>query len=325
MAIGTANDFKVSPEEFFGGMVEVIEQNADAFNVASNNALRLVPERKRGHYESISFISQIANLVTRRDLASTAALTDAAMSQGETVGIKINRKIGPVANTIDSFRKLGGDASEMSFLLGRQVGKAVAVDYVNTALSGTVSALSQVAAVNYDASGDATPTLTHQHLVTALSKMGDSANQLTCWVMHSKAYFDLMSQAITDKIFEVSGVTIYEGSVATFNRPTIVVDSPALFAAGTPDTYSVLGLVENAVEVAESEERSIVSDVVTGYENLIMRIQGEYAFNLRLKGFGWDTVSGGVNPTDTAIATGANWLKVASDDKSLPGVRLKVQ
>lgn len=130
--------------------------------------------------------------------------------------------------------------------------------------------------------------------------MGDAANGITCWVMHSKAYFDLMSQAIADKIFEVSGVTIYEGSVATFNRPTIVVDSPALFTAGTPDTYSVLGLVENAIEVAESEERSIISDVVTGFENLILRIQGEYAFNLRLKGFAWDTVGGGVNPTDTA-------------------------
>lgn len=155
MAIGTANDFKVSPEEFFGGMVEVIEQNADAFNAASNNALRLMPERKRGHYESIAFVSQIANLVTRRDLSSTAAVTDTAMSQGEMVGIKVNRKIGPVANTIDSFRKLGADASEMSFLLGRQVGKAVAVDYVNTALSGAVAALSGVAALNHDAT--ATP------------------------------------------------------------------------------------------------------------------------------------------------------------------------
>jgi hypothetical protein len=133
-----------------------------------------------------------------------------------------------------------------------------------------------------------------------------------------------MAQSVADTVFEVAGVTIYQGTVASFGRPTLVIDSPALVAPGTPDRYRVLGLVEDAIEVAESEERSIVSDVITGLENLVMRIQGEYAFNVRLRGFAWDVVAGGINPTDAALEQKTNWQVAAADVKSLAGVRLTV-
>jgi hypothetical protein len=76
------------------------------------------------------------------------------------------------------------------------------------------------------------------------------------------------------------------------------LDSPNLFTTGSSaTTYDVLGLVENSVEVAESEERDIISQPVTGLENLVDRIQGEYAFNLRVKGCAYDTAQG-ANPLD---------------------------
>lgn len=328
MAIGKASDFTVYPEQFFGGVVEELQQNADGFNAASNGTIRLITAMKQGHYENESFFKSLSSLVSRRDITSVSAATDTALTQGEMVRVKLNRKIGPVAQTLDAFRKISLDPGEMSFILGQQTGKAIALDYLNTALSAVDAAVSGVAALNYDASALSSPdraTLDHTNMVRVMAKFGDASNRLQAWVMHSKPFFDLMENSVADKIFEIASVTIYAGSVATFGRPVIVTDSSSLYtttSAGT--TYQVLGLVDNAVVVEESEERQIASDLITGLENLVMRIQGEYAFNLGVKGFAWDTTNGASNPTANAVATSTNWDKVATDNKQLAGVRLKV-
>ena len=322
MAIGTKSDFKIYNEEFFGGMTEVLMQNADAFNAASRNAIRLVPTRHKGEYEKESFIKEIANLVTRRDPTSVAAATDLKLEQGESVGVKINRKIGPVAQTLDAFRKISADPRVFSFLLGQQTAKAVTVDQVNVGINALAAAIGNVSALKLDKSGANPATLTHGYLAAVLAKFGDAAKNIICWVMHSKPYYDLVQQAISDKITDIADVAIAQGDTPTLGRPVVITDSASLIVSGTPDKYITLGLVENSSEVSESEEREIVSETVTGLENLVMRIQGEYAFNLKLKGYAWDTQNGGVNPTDGAIGTGSNWDKYSADDKATAGVYL---
>lgn len=327
MSIGKATDFVVYPEQFFGGVIETLEQNSDGFNAAAQNTIRLVPSMKQGHYENESFMKALTSLVTRRDTTSVAAATDTALTQGEMVRVKLNRKIGPVAQTLDAFRKISLDPQEMSFILGQQTGKAIALDYLNTALNGLDAALSGVGAVNYDASGNngtnGRATLDHTNLVRGMAKFGDASNKLVAWVMHSKPFFDMMENTLADKIFEVASVTVFRGSVATFGRPVIVTDSPSLITTTSSETkYHTLGLVEDACRVEESEERQIVSDIVTGLENLVMRVQGEYAFNLGVKGFAWDTTNGAANPTDAAIGTASNWDKVVQDNKAIAGIRI---
>ena len=305
-------------------MTEVLMQNAALFNESSANAIQLVPQEVKGNFERESFFTQITSLVSRRDVTSVASVTDQKMAQGEHADVKINRKIGPVANTLDSFRKISVDPQEMSFLLGQQIGKAVALDYVNTTVKSLVAALGNVTSTNaYDYS--ATGTMNHNVLVSGLSKMGDNAKSVVCWVMHSKVYFDLLGQAITDKIINVADVAIAQGTVQTLGRPVIITDAADLLVAGTPNNYFTLGLVEGGATVKESEEKEIVSLLITGLENLVMRIQGEYAFNMQLKGMSWDTANGGVNPLDATLATSANWLQAATDSRSLPGVRIKTQ
>jgi hypothetical protein len=328
MAMGTKSDFIIYPEQFWGGVVETLQQYTDGFNSNSNGALRLVTRAIKGDYERESFIKSTASLIARRDVTAVTTVTDNKLTQAEFIGVKVNRRIGPVAQTLDAFKKISVDPGEMSMLLGQQVGKAIAVDYVNIAISAVVAGILGVGApLQYDNTGNATKTLTHTSLVNGLAKFGDASSRINCWVMHSKNYFDLMNQAIADKVFEVAGVTIYEGTVATFNRPTLVIDSPSLLdSVGTAtQTYEVLGLTEGAVELAESEERNIVSDIVTGLENLVLRYQGEYAFNLKVKGCQWDVTNGGSNPTDVALGTTTNWDKIVSDNKQMPGIAVKVQ
>lgn len=328
MAMGTKSDFIIYPEQFWGGVVETLQQYTDGFNANSNGALRLVTRAIKGDYERESFIKSTASLIARRDVTAVTTVTDNKLTQAEFIGVKVNRRIGPVAQTLDAFKKISVDPGEMSMLLGQQVGKAIAVDYVNIAIAAVVAGILGVGApLQYDNTANATKTLTHTSLVNGLAKFGDASSRVNCWVMHSKNYFDLMNQAIADKVFEVAGVTIYEGTVATFNRPTLVIDSPSLLdSVGTAtQTYEVLGLTEGAVELAESEERNIVSDIVTGLENLVLRYQGEYAFNLKVKGCQWDVTNGGANPTDVALGTTTNWDKIVSDNKQMPGICVKVQ
>lgn len=289
-----------------------------------------MPRSIKGEYERESFLKSTANLIARRDPTATSAVTDGKLTQGEFIGVKVNRRIGPMAQSRDAFRKVGLDPAEFSMQLGNQIGVAIAVDYINVAISAVrAGILGQSSSLQYDATGDTPATLTHTALVNGMSKFGDKANRLEVFVMHSKPYFDLVKQALSDKIVNVADVVVYKGSTATFGKPTIVVDSASLvnLVAGSPasTTYDSLALVQNACEVAESEERDILSQPVTGLENLVDRIQGEYAFNLRVKGCQWDTTNGGVNPTDAALGTSTNWDMIVSDVKLMPGIDVKTK
>lgn len=320
--IGTKSDFTIYSAQFWGGVVETLQQNTEAFNAASQNAIRLVTRSILGDYERESFLKSTASLISRRDITAVTTVTDNKLQTGEMAGVKVNRRIGPVAQDRDAFRKLGVSPDEFSFLLGAQTGPAIAIDYINIAVGAVRASIKNQAALGYDATADTLKTLNHTAMIGGMSKFGDRAARINTWVMHSKSYFDLMKQQVADKLFEVAGATVYNGTVATFGKPVVVLDSPNLFTAGSSaTTYDVLGLVENSVEVAESEERDIISQPVTGLENLVDRIQGEYAFNLRVKGCAYDTAQG-VNPLDATLLTNATWLKVVADVKEMGGVSI---
>lgn len=327
MGIGDYTNFKIYDEQYYGGQYEVAAQMLDAFNAASQNAIQLVSKEILGHYSKEAFLQHIADLIARRDIGDTGAATDKPMTQEELISVKINRMIGPVAQTLDAWRKIGADQKEMSYKLGKMVMQSKLQDYLNTGVLAVEAAIEGVAALNFDATGETTKTLTHEHLVSGLAKMGDAANKVLAWVSHSKPVFDLLKQSISDKIFGVANLVILEGTPATLGRPIIVTDAPALHDdnGSLTDTYNVLGLVPGAVVVTESEIEEIISEVVTGLKNLVFRIQGEYAFNVECKGYKWDTTAGGINPTDAALGTTTNWDQVATSVKDLAGLRIKVE
>jgi hypothetical protein len=328
MAVGTKTDFIIYPEQFWGGAVETLQQNAEVFNENSVGAMRMVTLAHLGDYNKESFLKSTAGLVARRDVTSTAGVTAAKLVAGELVGVKMNRRLGPVDQTRDAFRKIGVDPKEFSMMLGAQAGVAIAVDYCDVAIKAVRAAISQQGtALQYNATADTLKTANHTALVGGLALFGDRSNRIIAFVMHSKPYFDLVKQSIADKITNVADVVIYSGTPATLGKPTLVTDSASLvtLVAGSPTqtTYDILGLSEGAVEVHESEERDILSQPQTGLENLVDRIQGEYAFNLKIKGCAYDTAQG-ANPTDTIVSTNATWIKQVADQKEMPGVRITV-
>ncbi|MEK9810135.1 MAG: major capsid protein, partial [Candidatus Nanopelagicales bacterium] len=118
MSIGKASDFQIYNEQFIGGFVETIQQNVDGFNAATAGGITLQTAGHIGDYYKETFFDVISSLVTRRDTTSIAAVTDLAPTTDEFVGVKRTYKIGPVANTLDAWRKIGKDQGELSFVLG---------------------------------------------------------------------------------------------------------------------------------------------------------------------------------------------------------------
>ena len=330
MATGTGvkSDFVIYHDEFFSGLNEVVQQNSNVFNGASSNAMRLVPRMFKGDYDKQSFFKAIETIVSRRDTASVDDADIQKLEQGELQGVKLNRKIGPVYNTMDSFKKIQVDPREFSFVLGQQTGEEALRDYVNTgALSVSTAIQAMSPSMVVDKTGETDPNLSAQYLINAMAKMGDRAQRIRAWVMHSKPWFDLMEGQVSDKVTNISDVVIYGGSPGTLGRPVIVTDSPYLVNYQTVttgpegDNYIVLGLTEDAVVMNQSEEESIMSDILLGKENLIMQYQGEYAYNIRVKGFAFDS---SLNPNAATLGTTSNWTYQMHDAKLGPGVGLVV-
>lgn len=329
MAIGTYTSFRVYNDEFYGGMNETLEQNATAFNGASQNAIRLVTQAHKGHFHEDAFFTSIGSgLVSRRDISSTSAATDTPLASDTFIGPKLNRKVGPVANTIDSLRKIEISPERFSFLLGQQVAQAKLEDYLNTLITAGVACFLKTTSGGpsglgsfIDKSGSASNILQYDYLAEGLQTFGDQQSRVVAWVMHSVAFLALIKESISIATDRVAGAAIYSGTAGTMGRPVIVTDSDNLIKAdgisAGVDSYYTLGLTSDALVAMDSEEDEMVSDVVTGTENLVLRIQGEHAFNVGVKGFSYTSTT--ANPTNTAVGTGSNWTLKVDSVKSTGG------
>lgn len=326
MAAGTGANFKIYHEYLQTRINELLAQNGNAFNAASQGAIRLTTQSLRGDYAYRAFFANMgAGIAARRDVTSVGAAADTPITQEELISVKLNRKLGPIGQTRDAFRKIMTRYSETEFtgLVAEQFANAMQLEMLNTGLSAAQAALvAQAASAYQDASLGSIST---DALFAVLAKFGDAASRVVCWVMHSKPYYDLVRGQASANILNITSFNIQTGTPVTVGRPVIVTDSASLILNPvSPDVnnYITLGLTADAIMVENSEEQDVVVDDVTGLENLIVRMQGEYAYNLSLKGFKYDTASGGVNPIGSAIATGSNWDLAMTSVKDRAGVAL---
>lgn len=323
MAAGTKTDFKIYNDQYYGGYFEIQQQNVDAFNAASNGAITLVTQAMLGDFESESFIKRLTGTAQRRDITSVAPVSDNKLQMGEFTAVKLNRRHGPIAQTADAFKKIGEDPEEMSYIIGQSAAADESAEQLNSAIAAVNASLSAIAAVNVDID----VALTHVHLSQARGKFGDAFNRVKLWIMHSAVFHSLVGTQLGVNLDSVAGSIIYGGGVGTLGVPTMITDSPSLVivdggGAGVNE-YVTLGLVDDAIALTESEDRELIFEKLSGFENIMYRYQAEFAYSLRILGMAWDQTAGGVNPTAAAVATSANWLNVTSDVKNLPGVRIR--
>lgn len=307
------------------GFSETIAQEVELFNAASGGSIRLVTRRKPGDFDYKAFFANAGGLVDRQDLTSTADVTDKTISQDTDITVKLNRRIGPVGWTRSAFLKPGLDEGAFRVAAGTQAAKDATADMLNSGIAGAYAALANDADSFVDES--AVTSLTTDHLVSMLSRMGDRSRFVIGWVLHSKLFFDLVGYQVdpANNGDVVANGTVVGGMPASLGKPIYVTDSPSLVDPGAVSSaYRGLALTADGILVEDSESEYLAMDEVLGQEQIVRRLQGEFGYNLGVKGFAWDVTNGGKNPAPAALETGTNWDSTRQSVKDRAGVAIQV-
>ena len=309
---------KIDNEIVHTTATETIMQNVEAFTAGTNGAITLSTEMISGDMLEYSMLAEIANLVGSRNItAGTAAAVKTIDSRDENT-IKVYWGTGAIEFKLVDAKRYGSDSAGFSAAIGEQIGKAIVQYALNLGISAVRASIeTQVTLVT----GNGTAAITHTLLNSGLRPFGDARESIVAFVMNGATFTDLIGSSLSSGGADVAYGAIYSGQTGTLNRPVFVTDSSGLnMAAGV----AVLGLTRDAVRIIESEAREFVSELVSGRENLVWRIQAEGSFALNVKGYSWKKASG-TNPSMATVATKANWEKKATDVKSTAGVIINVK
>ena len=320
----TRDTFQVYQTEYFSGMSEILMQQAVDMQGAGG-AFVMENRNMQGELEKASFFESIGSgLIQDRDPTDLSAASWSDLTMSETVGIKIHRSM-KAEKAVSAFKAIGEDPSIMSFVLGQQQGKAVALDYLNNGLGAVRALLESIGSdVTYDATTvTGAEDLTPSGLVEMKAKLGDASGDIVAFCMHSRMAHDLLGDAVASSASTIAGPAIFQASFGTLSVPVIVTDSPSLVnldPAGdgsAPAEYYVLGLTSGAVRLTESEEREVLTRMDDTRANITARVTTEIAYTVQPKGGEW---TGGNYPTSANLADSANWTYVYNSVKSGPGV-----
>lgn len=333
MAIGTLEDFKIYQDYFTTGMLESLEQDVSVLN--ATGSIAVVTANTRGEYTKQSFFANIDDLITDRDVTSVDPVTSKKLSEKEIKNVLHNYKLGPVRQSIDSFRKNGQSPQVFSFVVGQAAGQHMAERYLNIGLSALVAAMSSEAGMVFDntVAGNAAKTggttISARALNRAKGLLGDKQARARLIVGPSAVWNELIDNQIVEKLGEVSGQAIYGSSPGTMGLPMYVTDSPALtFEVNTgtdlapvmETRHNVLILTDAALVLDAQDYMDIASQVEMGLENLVNVWQAESAFLVKVKGFSYT----GTDTDSASLGTQANWSYIYESVKTGPGVLLVV-
>jgi hypothetical protein len=311
------SDMQVFNTYFMPAIIETLGQQIERFNAASNGSIRLTTEGFDGDFIQESFFQAIHTAQRRVDRYQNnydQAATD--LTQEKNIGVKVAGGFGPIRYEPSQMTWLRQPSARGIEVASRNFAEAMLQDQLNTAIAALVGAIGNQGTDTTETNGSG--NVTYATLNSAHAKFGDRSMDIAANVMDGVQYHTLIGQNLANsaELFNYGAVTI----VDILGKAVIVTDAPALRTSGTGAVARVLGLVRDAAIVSDGGD--VISNIqtVNGKERIETTMQVDYTFGLRLKGYAWDTSTGGKSPTDNALATGSNWDKVVTDIKHTAGV-----
>lgn len=314
------DNMQVFNQYYQPAIIETLAQMIDKFNEASRGAIRLSAQGFDGDFIQNSFFTALHTAQRRVDrygTNSTVASTD--LTQSKDSGVKVAGGFGPILFEPSQMTWLRKPTGEAIAHISQNFSEAMMSDMLNTSIAALVAAISNQSAAKYDGLavspdlGISYATINRSHAL-----FGDHSNALVAEVMTGSVFHKLIGQNLANatQLFQAGNVTV----VDILNKAVIVTDAPALLEDASPDIEKVLTLVEGAANVFDGSD--IITNIETsnGKERIETTFQSDYTFGLQLKGYTWDTTSGGKSPTDAELATGSNWDKTATSIKHTAGV-----
>lgn len=307
MAESVNSDFIIYDDQAQTAYLERIQDVIDVFNGNSNGAMILDSEAIIGDFRKRAFY-KVGGSIAHRDVNSTSGVTPTNITGDEMVGVKVPWKYGPYATTEEAFKRRGRNAEEFSQLLGQDLADATMEGWLQYSIAAAEAAIRSNTdmVVSGDIAVDGKKVLTR-----GLRTLGDRFGRLACWVMDSSAYFDIVDEAIDNKIFEEAGVVVYGGTPGTMGKPVIVSDQA--------NANTILGLQAGAVSAIESQAPGIRSYDIDDKENFAKGFRAEGVFNLEVAGYSWKALASNKNPDLTKVGTSTSWQKYATSNKATAG------
>lgn len=304
---------------------ELVDQDVQKFNETSAGTLILGNQYVIGDYVEQAMWQLVDGIATRRNAYAGTNKVDAqTLGQILDRSVKIDGRVGPLNITGTMMRRIGAGDTEPAAVVAAQASAAMFQDYLNTTAACLVAAIGANADVVLDVTSGsgAAANITMQNLNKVNAKMGDRSQQIRAYIMHSTAFHSLIDQAInnTEHLFQIGDLNVYKDFLG---RRYVVSDIPALVDGyGASAKYRTLGLTPSAAIVQVGGLYDMVTSEQTGGENILRQMQGEYDFNVSLKGYSWVGHKAGKSPTDADLAAQASWSKVATSNKDTAGVML---
>lgn len=313
------SNMKVFNREVQTATIETLAQMVDKFNAASGGAIVLTNQGFEGDYRYENFWAGVHSAQRRVDrYAANSDASSTALAQLQEIGVKVAGGFGPILwepGQLAWVQKSPGEAVEV---ISRNLAEAILKDQLNTAIAAAVAAIEAgTTNTTYDAG---TSVLSYRHINRAHALFGDSSQLLIADIMDGVSFHNLIDANLANEatLFQAGNVRV----VDILGRRVVVTDAPALreSPSTTANDAKILSLVAGGVTVYDGSNLITNIETNNGKLRIETTFQADYDFGVALKGYQWDTSTGGKSPTDTELATGGNWDKVATSYKHTAGV-----
>lgn len=314
------SDMKVFNQYVREATIETVAQMIAQFNEASAGGIQLSAQGFDGDFLMRSAFSSLHAAQRRVDRYATntsASGTPLAQIQHNTV--KVAGGFGPIEWEPAQLTWVGDNPAQAVELISQNMAEAIMKDMLNSGIAAAVAAMENLGStVVYDTNTER--NISYRDINMAHAKFGDMSQLLVCDVMDGASYHALidLNLANAEELFQAGNVTVVE----ILGKRIVVTDAPALRESPVTSAsdIKVLSLAAGGIVVHDASDLITNVETSNGSQRIKTTFQADYTFGLGLKGYAWDTAGGGKSPTDAELATGSNWVKVATSVKHTAGV-----
>lgn len=313
-------NMKVFNREVQTATIETVAQMVEKFNAASGGAIVLSTDGFEGDYRYENFFQSLHAAQRRVDrYAANSAASSTALAQLQEIGVKVAGGFGPIVWEPGQLSWVQMNPARAIEAISRNMAEAILRDQLNTVIAAAVAAIENVGATAIYDTGTGR-AITYRDINTAHSRFGDASQMLVADIMDGVSYHNLidLNLANAEELFVAGNVTV----VNILGKRIVVTDAPALreTPATSANDIKVLSLVAGGATVYDAGDLITNIETTNGKLRIETTMQADYTFGVALKGYQWDTTTGGKSPTDAELATGGNWDKVATSIKHTAGV-----
>lgn len=299
---------------------QLLMNQLNVWNTASNGTMVMGSTvQTKDLIEQLSW-GLIAGLVSERN-AFAAPGTPAyqkVMTQMLENTVRLDGKVGPLVITSGMLQKLDQSMQQIAAVVATQAAQGMIANFVGTgakavqaaiksgSYDGVVSVQPANVAEGKVPAGARFPTLIDLEVATV--PFGDRMSDIRAWVMSGAQFtyfraYDVLTNPT--ELFKIDTVRIMEDGSG---RRFIVTDQAGL-------GNDILGLTQGAL-IVNAGALTMASGTVLGEENIKNVLQGEFSYDLAVKGYKLKASATGVAGTrsfkTSDVTTSANWEKIAN-------------